>query len=95
VYADALAGKPEGVFDVLLHNEDGQLCEFTIGNLVLRLDGVDYTPPIGSGLLPGVLRAALLAQGLLHERVLYPADLARAEGMWLINSVRGWVRVRM
>jgi para-aminobenzoate synthetase/4-amino-4-deoxychorismate lyase len=95
VYAQALVGKPDGAFDVLLHNEDGQLCEFTIGNLVLRLDGVDYTPPIGSGLLPGVLRAALLAQGLLHERVLYPADLARAEGMWLINSVRGWVRVRM
>lgn len=95
VYAEALQGKPDGVFDVLLHNEDGQLCEFTIGNLVLRLDGVDYTPPLACGLLPGVLRAQLLAQGVVQERVLYPADLARADGVWLINSVRGWVPMRL
>ena len=95
VYADAFLGKPEGAWDVLLHNEDGQLCEFTIGNLVLRLDGQNYTPPIDCGLLPGVLRAELLAQGLLQERALLLADLLRAEDIWLINSVRGWVPMQL
>lgn len=93
LYEAAKQGAPAGVLDVLLHNEDGQLCEFTIGNLLLQLDGVIYTPPISSGLLPGVLRAQLLAQGLVQERVLYLTDLDRAEGIWLINSVRGWLPV--
>ena len=93
LYEAAKQGAPAGAFDVLLHNEDGQLCEFTIGNLLLQLDGVIYTPPIACGLLPGVLRAQLLAQGLVQERVLYLADLERAQGIWLINSVRGWLPV--
>ncbi len=84
-----MQGAPAGIFDVLLHNEEGQLCEFTIGNVLLQLDGVLYTPPVACGLLPGVLRAELLAQGVVQERVLRLADLQRAEGIWLVNSVRG------
>ena len=38
----------------------------------------------------GTLRARLLAAGEIAERTLTPADLARAERIWLINSVRGW-----
>ena len=94
VYETAKQGAPAGVLDVLLHNEEGQLCEFTIGNLLLQLDGVIYTPPIACGLLPGVLRAQLLAQGAVQERVLWLSDLQRAEGIWLINSVRGCVPVQ-
>ena len=89
VYEAAKQGAPAGIFDVLLHNEEGQLCEFTIGNVLLQLDGVIYTPPVACGLLPGVLRAELLAQGVVQERVLRLADLQRAEGIWLANSVRG------
>jgi para-aminobenzoate synthetase/4-amino-4-deoxychorismate lyase len=94
VYEAAKNGAPAGVFDVLLHNEDGQLCEFTIGNLLLQLDGVIYTTPISCGLLPGVLRHELLAQGLVQERVLLLADIAKAQGIWLINSVRGCLPLR-
>lgn len=52
-------------------------------------------PPLSAGLLPGVMRAALLAEGRLHERALTRDDLARAEGLALVNSVRGWVPVRL
>ncbi|MBL8511324.1 MAG: aminodeoxychorismate synthase component I [Betaproteobacteria bacterium] len=83
------------VFDVLLCNERGELTEFTTGNLLLVLDGQWYTPPLSCGLLAGVLREALLARRLIHERVLHEADLARAEGLAFINSVRGWVRVEL
>ena len=43
----------------------------------------------------GVLRAELLAQGVLQERVLLRSDLQRAERVWLINSVRGWVPMEL
>ena len=82
-------------FDVLLLNEDGEATEFTIGNLVVELDGRRWTPPIASGLLGGVLRAVLLRRGAIAERSLFEADVRRARRMWLINSVRGAVEVRL
>ncbi|MEO8480829.1 MAG: aminodeoxychorismate synthase component I [Acidobacteriota bacterium] len=92
VYNHHRAAHPDA-FDVLLWNEEGELTEFTIGNLVLEIDGHRWTPPVSSGLLPGVFRASLLAAGALRERVLTRADVACATRVWLINSLREWVEV--
>ncbi len=86
---------PTGCLDTLLFNAAGELTEFTIGNLALKLDGQWWTPPLVSGLLPGVMRAELLSQGTLQERLLPLSDLDRAEGLALINSVRGWIDVTL
>jgi len=86
---------PAGVFDTLLWNEQGHLTEFTRGNLVVELDGRCLTPPRADGLLPGVLRAELLARGELVEASITAADLARATGLWFINSLRGRLPVRL
>jgi para-aminobenzoate synthetase/4-amino-4-deoxychorismate lyase len=86
---------PPGCFDTLLHNAAGELTEFTIGNLALKLDGQWFTPPMSCGLLPGVMRAWLLQQGIVIERLLTVSDLAHAQGMALLNSVRGWVPVAL
>jgi para-aminobenzoate synthetase / 4-amino-4-deoxychorismate lyase len=90
-YERRAASRPD-CDDVLLVNERGELTESAIANLVVRLDGALWTPPLDCGLLPGVLRADLLRRGEIRERVLYPADLERAEEVWLINSVRKWRR---
>lgn len=82
-------------FDVLLWNEEGELTEFTRGNLVVELDGALWTPPRESGLLAGTLRAELLEQGELRERVLRKADLNETTRAWFINSLREWVQVRL
>ncbi len=79
--------------DVLLWNERGELTEFTIGNVVLGLDGKLVTPPLEAGLLAGVMRAEGLEAGLLEERALNVEDLARATKIWRINSLRGWQEV--
>ncbi len=86
---------PAGRFDTLLFNHADQLTEFTIGNLALQLDGQWFTPPLDVGLLPGVMRATLLAEGVLQEKVLHRSDLPQATGMALINSVRGWLPVQL
>ena len=88
-YDAARAARPD-CDEVLLWNERGELTEATTSNLVLELDGRLWTPPVSAGLLAGTLRARLLAAGEIAERTLTPADLARAERIWLINSVRGW-----
>lgn len=92
-FAYAPFSPPPGVFDTLLWNAQGEITEFTRGNVVVELDGERVTPPLAAGLLPGVLRAELLARGEIHERRVHCADLRRASAIWFINSVRGWVRV--
>jgi len=81
--------------EVLFANSRGELTEGSYHNLVLRLNGRLLTPRLDCGLLPGVLREELLEMGEISEATLYPADLERAEEIWLINSLRGWRRAVM
>lgn len=82
-------------FDTLMWNERGELTEFTRGNVVVELDGRRLTPALACGLLPGVLRAELLARGEIAEAVIRCEDLPRATGLWFINSVRGMLPARL
>jgi len=83
------------VFDVLLINERGELTEFTRGNLVLRQGHQFVTPPLSSGLLNGTLRRDLIKSGSIIEQTLFAEDLHKAQEIWFINSVRGWVPVSL
>ena len=94
MYDQQLAARPD-CDDVVLYNERGELTECCIGNLVLERDGVRYTPPVESGLLAGTFRAELVAQGQLCERPLPIGELARADALYLINSVRRWVELEL
>ncbi|GAA5138233.1 aminodeoxychorismate synthase component I [Pseudonocardia adelaidensis] len=88
-YSSRLARHP-AADDVVLVSERGEVTESCTANLAVRLDGQWWTPPLGSGCLPGVERALLVADGALRERVLRPADLHRADELALVNSLRGW-----
>ncbi|MCX6905835.1 MAG: chorismate-binding protein [Verrucomicrobia bacterium] len=88
IYEEALAACP-GYDDVLLWNEQGELTESCIANLVIELDGQNYTPPVRCGLLAGTYRAWMLREGLVREKVLPIEILPRAVHVYLVNSVRG------
>lgn len=75
--------------DVVLVNERGEVTEACTASIAARLDGRWWTPPLGDGCLPGVERGRLVAAGVLAERVLRPADLRRADGLAVLNSLRG------
>jgi para-aminobenzoate synthetase/4-amino-4-deoxychorismate lyase len=92
VYSPIKDRFPE-VFDVLLWNEERELTEFTIGNLVVELEGKLFTPGIESGLLPGIFRKYLLDNKIIKERKIILDDLKNCSNAWLINSVRMWVKV--
>lgn len=94
VYDAASRAVPD-VDEVLLWNPTGELTEGTRTNLALRLEGRLWTPPVECGLLAGCRRGELLASGRLAERVLTKEDLARAEKIYLMSSVRGWIRAAM
>jgi 4-amino-4-deoxychorismate lyase len=80
--------------EVLLCNERGEVCEGTITNLFLdRGDGRLLTPPLASGLLPGVLRGELIDSGRAVERILFAHDLHDAR-LFVGNSLRGLIPAR-
>ncbi len=86
-----------GCDEVIFLNKKGELTEGTRTNLFLELDGRLFTPALASGLLPGTLREELLdlPRAAASEAVLTPADLLRADRIYLGNSVRGLVRAEL
>lgn len=83
------------LFDVILWNENQEVTEFTIGNIVVEIDGNYYTPPITCGLLPGTYREFLLKSRQIKEKIVHLSELTSATNIWLINSVRQWVKVQL
>ena len=91
--ADFAEARARGCFDALHLNTRDEITECSITNIIVELDGKWYTPPLDSGLLPGIWRAQVLAVGKAAERVLTLADLRRATGIIVGNSVRGPIPV--
>jgi para-aminobenzoate synthetase/4-amino-4-deoxychorismate lyase len=94
VFDRALAAHPEAQ-DVLLWNERRELTESCHANVVLEIEGRRLTPPLSSGLQPGVFRAYLLDRGEIHEETLRVESIEAASAVFLINSVRRWFEGRV
>jgi para-aminobenzoate synthetase / 4-amino-4-deoxychorismate lyase len=80
-----------GADEVVYLNERGELAEGSRTNIFIERGGKLLTPPLASGLLPGVLRSELLASGKAEEAVLTAGDLVSGATVYLGNSVRGLV----
>ena len=81
--------------DVLLWNEEGFITEFTNGNVVVKINGDLYTPPVEAGLLAGTFRQELIRKKEIKVKNISKADLNNAEEIWFINSVRGKLKVNL
>jgi para-aminobenzoate synthetase/4-amino-4-deoxychorismate lyase len=83
-----------GSDEVIFLNERGEVTEGSRTNIFARIDGKLLTPSLACGLLPGTFRADMLASKKAEEAVLTLDDLARAETLYLGNSVRGLLPAR-
>ena len=76
--------------EALLLNTRDELCEGSMSNVFVVLDGQVFTPPLSSGCLPGVRRAMLLeCCPWITERTILPTDLELATEVFLSSSLRG------
>jgi para-aminobenzoate synthetase/4-amino-4-deoxychorismate lyase len=82
-----------GAFETLFVDGDGKLTEGTFTSLFVERGDRLLTPPLGRGLIPGVLRAKLLEEGRAEEADLTPDDLA--EGFYIGNMLRGLLPARL
>jgi len=94
LYDEEFAHAREAGFDeAIFLNERGEVTEGAISTVFVERDGVLLTPPLESGVLPGVLRRELLDAGRAQEQLLTLDDLRAAETVYIGNSMRGLRRV--
>ncbi len=81
-----------GCREVLFFNERDELCEGSYTNVFIEKGGHMFTPPLSCGLLPGILRQVMLANGQAVERILHINDVLEADAFYMGNSVRGLIK---
>jgi para-aminobenzoate synthetase / 4-amino-4-deoxychorismate lyase len=75
--------------EVLLVNERGEITETTITNVAVLRGSGWITPALRCGLLAGVKREELLADGSIVEGVIRRDELAPGERIRCFNALRG------
>jgi para-aminobenzoate synthetase/4-amino-4-deoxychorismate lyase len=83
-----------GAFDTLFFNEHGELAEGGRSSVFVRVGGRWYTPPLSSGVLPGVMRGVLLDDPAWNaiECPISRETLERAQEIVVCNALRGPLR---
>ena len=87
-----------GFDETILLNERGEVAECTSANLFAAEGDRVWTPPLSSGCLPGVTRELLLHEihvpgYRIEERALAPADLERADEVFITSTTRNLLPV--
>jgi branched-chain amino acid aminotransferase len=90
----------QGFDEVVLLNERDEVAECTSANIFAAKGGEVWTPPLGSGCLPGITRELLLSEvhapGIrVTEKVLTPADLEGADEVFITSTTRDLLPVSM
>ncbi|NVO24144.1 aminotransferase class IV family protein [Donghicola mangrovi] len=95
LYDTDRAALPADVDELIYLNTGGNVCEGTITNIFADLGQGLITPPISDGLLPGVLRSTMICAGEARIGHLTLDDLKSAAALYVGNSLRGLIRVRL
>ena len=88
------AAEAQGAFDALFFNERGELTEGGRSSVFLRFGVAWVTPPLSSGVLPGVMRRVLLEAPAWNasEGVITREMLEQADDIVVCNALRGPLR---
>lgn len=82
------AANDEGFHDSILFNEKNEITETAVSNLVFFIGGEWVTPPISSGILPGVIRAISVENCGVKVRPIHVSEIPEVESGFLLSSLR-------
>jgi branched-chain amino acid aminotransferase len=82
-----------GAFEGIMRNYRGELAECSTSNIFIVKNGIAATPPLETGLLPGIIREFLFEVGRdvgieVREQVLRDDDLFGADEAFLTSTTR-------
>jgi branched-subunit amino acid aminotransferase/4-amino-4-deoxychorismate lyase len=87
-----LEGQSHGYHDMILLNEQGNLCCTTFGNLFCYHTQEGWiTPPLEDGCIEGVMRQSILQKYSIPERSISMQDLKKIQEAFFTNSLRGMI----
>ncbi len=83
----------KGFDDALMLNTAGRVACSSIGNVFLEVNGGLVTPSLSEGILPGIMRDSVIrlakqAGVKVSEKQIKSGDIAKADGMFMTNSLR-------
>jgi para-aminobenzoate synthetase/4-amino-4-deoxychorismate lyase len=87
--------RQKGYYEVVFLNTRNEFTEGSFSNIIIQSGARFYTPQLSCGLLPGIFRAYLLKNKQAQEKIIGWRELERAERIYLCNSVRGMVEVKL
>ena len=82
------AANDEGYHDSILFNEKNEITETAVANLAFLISGEWVTPPISSGILPGVVRAIAIEQCGVKVRPIHISEIPEVESGFMLSSLR-------
>ena len=92
-YADNILEKrkslADGYDEPLFLNTKGEICEGATTNIFFVKEGIIYTPPKSSGLLPGIMRDSILENQNARECVILPDEISDFEECFVTNALLG------
>jgi branched-chain amino acid aminotransferase len=97
IFAKAQADR-RAAYEAILLGPRGEIAELSTSSFFCVIGGKVLTPPLETGILPGITRQVLLGilkrEGIPHgEARLFPRDARRMQEAFLCSSVRGLVPI--
>lgn len=87
-FAILQSAKSQGFDDCLLFNSNNEVTESAVANVVFLIDGSWVTPPIGAGVLPGVIRAIAIEECGLKVRPIHISEIINVRSAFSMASLR-------
>ena len=87
-FAILKSARDEGFDDSILFNAKNEITETAVSNLVFRIDGAWVTPPITSGVLPGIVRAVAIEECGVSVRPIHISEVPEIQSGFLLSSLR-------
>jgi branched-chain amino acid aminotransferase len=78
----------QGFDEIICLNSDLEVTEGAVSNFIFRIDGKWVTPPLSSGVLPGVQRGIVIERCGVAVKLIEKGDLGRADAAFVISSLK-------
>ncbi|MGH1398608.1 MAG: aminotransferase class IV [Alphaproteobacteria bacterium] len=84
-----MEAQQKGANEAILLNNAGRVACASAGNIFACIDGVLVTPPLGDGVMDGIMRGLVIDKYAAVVRSITPDELRAAQGIYITNSIKG------
>ena len=80
--------RQRGFDEALVISSDGKVCEGSVNNVLVKIQGKWFTPPLSDGVLPGIMRALVIENCDVIVRSIAVSEIESIESAFLLGSLR-------